>query len=51
MKFAKDKISYDITYMWNLKMDINELIHKADTNSQTEKQTYVYQRGKIGRIS
>ena len=27
--------SYDITYMWNLKHDINELIYKIETDSQT----------------
>ena len=30
------QISYDITYMWNLKKnDINELICKTETGSQT----------------
>jgi len=50
-KSDRGQISYDITYMWNLKMDINELIHKTDTDSQTTKQTYFYQRGKMGRIN
>ena len=34
----KDKnhfISYDITYMWDLKYDTNEPICKTETNSQT----------------
>ena len=31
----KDKIPYDITYMWNLKYDINELIYKTEIDSQT----------------
>ena len=32
----KRQISYDITYMWNLKKnDINELICKTETGSQT----------------
>ena len=26
---------YDITYMWNLKYDTNELIYKTETDSQT----------------
>ena len=26
---------YNITYMWNLKYDINELIYKRETDSQT----------------
>ena len=38
-------MSYDITYMWNLTYDTNELIYKTETESQT-KQIYSYQRGK-----
>ena len=26
---------YDITYMWNLKNDTNELLYKMETDSQT----------------
>ena len=29
------QISYDITYMWNLKYDTNELICETETDSQT----------------
>ena len=29
------QIQYDITYIWNLKYDTNELIYKAETDSQT----------------
>ena len=29
------QISYDITYMWNLKYDTNELIYETETDSQT----------------
>ena len=29
------QIPYDITYMWNLKYDTNELICKTETDSQT----------------
>ena len=29
------QIPYDITYMWNLKYDPNELIYKTETDSQT----------------
>ena len=29
------QISYDITYMWNLKYDTNELIYKTETDSGT----------------
>ena len=39
------QISYDITYMWNLKYDTNELIYKTETDSQTQKTNYGYQRG------
>ena len=29
------QIPYDITYMWNLKYDKNELIYNTETDSQT----------------
>ena len=29
------QISYDITYMWNLKYDTNELIYETKADSQT----------------
>ena len=29
------QVAYDITYMWNLKIDTNELIYKTETDSQT----------------
>ena len=28
------QIPYDITYMWNVKYDTNELIYKTETDSQ-----------------
>ena len=31
------QISYDITYMWNLKYDTHELIYETETDSQTER--------------
>ena len=34
-KKKESQIPYDITYMWNLKYYINELIHKVETDSQT----------------
>ena len=40
------KISYDISYMWNLKIYINEPIYKIKTDPQTEKTTCQYQNGK-----
>ena len=32
---SQRQISYDVTYMWNLKYDTNELIYKTETGSQT----------------
>ena len=32
-KKEKHYVSYDITYMWNLKYDINELMYKTETDS------------------
>ena len=29
------QISYNIIYMWNIKYNTNELIYKAETDSQT----------------
>ena len=31
------QIPYDITYMWNLKYDTNELIYEKETDSQTQR--------------
>ena len=39
MKLEK-QILYDITYMWNLKYDTNELIYITEIDSQTREQTY-----------
>ena len=34
---SKEKeIPYDITYMWNLQYDTDELIYKAEIDSQTQ---------------
>ena len=47
MKSEKDK--YDITHMWNLILnDINELIYKSETDSQTSKTNLRLQKGKHG---
>ena len=43
------QISHDITCVWNLKSDTNELICKMERDSQTRKQTYGNQTGKGGR--
>ena len=29
------QISHDITYIWNLKYDTNELLYETETDSQT----------------
>ena len=43
---SQRQISYDITYMWNLKYDTNELIYKTETDSQTEKTNLWFPKGK-----
>ena len=42
----KDKISHDITSMWNLKYDTNELIYKTD--SQTQRTDVWLPRRRVG---
>ena len=37
--------SYDITYMWNLKYDTNELIYETETDSQTQRTDLWLPRG------
>ena len=32
---VRERQTYDITYLWNLKYDTNEFIYKMETNSQT----------------
>ena len=46
VNWTKKKMSYDITYMQNLKYDTHELIYKMETD-RLRKQTYVYQRGSV----
>ena len=41
---SQRQIPYDITYIWNLKTDANELMYKTD--SQKREQTYGYKKGK-----
>ena len=40
------QILYDITYTWNVKNDINEVIYKIETH-RYRKQSYRYQRAKL----
>ena len=40
--------SYDITYMWNLKKDTNELIAEQKQTHRLIEQTYSYQREHVG---
>ena len=43
------QISHDITYMWNLKTRIQmNLFTKEKYTHRLRKQTYGYQRGKVG---
>ena len=42
------QILYDVTYMWNLKNNTNEYTKQKQTH-RLRKQTYGYQRGKVGR--
>ena len=42
------QIPYDITYMWNLKYDTNELIYKTETDSQTKKTNLWSPKGEGG---
>ena len=37
VKSDRKRQIYDITYMWNLKNDTNNLIYKTETDSQTQK--------------
>ena len=47
MKSEKEQI-HDITCMWNLKNDKNELIYKTPSNSQTSKTNLWLSKGKGG---
>ena len=43
------QISYDITYIWNLKkIDTNELIYKTEVDPQTSKTNLWLPKGKVG---
>ena len=42
------QISYNINYLCNLKNYTHKLMYKTETDSQTRKQAYGYQRGKGG---
>ena len=43
---SERQISYVVTYMWNLKNDTNELIHKTEIDSQTYETDLQLQKGK-----
>ena len=45
---SKRQVSYDITYMWNLKNNTNELVCKTETYSQTKKTNIWLPKGKCG---
>ena len=40
------QIPYDITYMWNLKYDTNELIYETETDSRTQRTDLWLPRGR-----
>ena len=42
-------ISYDITYIWNLKNDTNELIYKTGNSLTDIENKHDYQREREGR--
>ena len=45
---SERQIPYDISYMWNLKYDTNELIYETETDSQTLKTNLWLPKGKGG---
>ena len=42
------QISYDSAYMWNLKINTNELIYKTEIDSETEETNLGLPKGKSG---
>ena len=44
--YRERQISYDITYMWDLKNDTNEPIYKIETDSQMQKTNLLFPKGK-----
>ena len=50
VKSDRNRQIYNITYMWNLKNDTNNLIYKTETDSQTQKTNMVtkQERGEGG---
>ena len=51
-KWSKSKtgrqISYDITYLWNLNHDTNQLIYKTVIDSQTQRTDLWLSKGGVG---
>ena len=45
---VSQKKTNTISLMWNLKYDTNELIHKAETDSQTLKTSVWLPKGELG---
>ena len=45
------QILYDLTYMWNPKNDINELICKTETNSDIKKTNLWLSKGNGGGVN
>ena len=47
--YRERQLSYDVSYMQNLKHDTNEFIYKTETDSQTQKTNLRLPKGKVGR--
>ena len=47
-KVSQRQISYNISYMQNLKYDTNELIYKTETDPQAQKTNFWLPKGKAG---
>ena len=45
---VRQRKTYYITYMWNLKITTNELIYKTETDSQRQKTSFSFPKGKRG---
>ena len=48
-KSDRERQIYDITCMWNLKNNTNELIYKTETDSQTYKTNLRFKGKRVGR--
>ena len=49
LSYRERQILYDISYMWNLKYDTDELIYETETDSWTQKTDLWLPRGRRER--